>query len=167
MTDDPLDYPQFVQSALKGAMHRALALVAESGLPGDHHFYISFRTTHPEVRLPPRLREQYPEKMTIVLQHQFHGLAVDEIGFVVALSFDGLLVEGIAVPFDAVTAFADPSAGFALRFDPADAPEAAPEAAPGALEADRPPDKAPAAEEEGDATVVAVDFARRGRRQDS
>ena len=167
MTDDPLNYPQFVQSALKGVMHRALALAAESGLPGDHHFYISFRTTHPEVRLPPRLRKQYPEKMTIVLQHQFHGLAVDEIGFVVALSFDGLLVEGIAVPFDAVTAFADPSAGFALRFDPADAREAAPEAAPGALEADRPPDKAPAAEEEGGATVVAVDFARRGRRQDS
>lgn len=167
MADDAIDYPQFVQSALKGVMHRALALAAESGLPGDHHFYISFRTGHPEVRLPPRLREQYPEEMTIVLQHQFHGLAVDEIGFVVALSFDGLLVEGIAVPFDAVVTFADPSADFALRFEPEDAREAAPEAvsAAPAPEAGRAPDKA--AGEEGGDTVVAVDFARRGRRQGS
>ena len=162
MAGDPLDYPQLVRSALKGVMRRALALTAESGLPGDHHFYISFRTGDPGVRLAPRLRKQFSDEMTIVLQHRFHGLEVDGSGFAVSLSFGGA-PERVAVPFDAVIAFADPAADFALRFEP----EGAQAAASGAPAPDVEPEPHKAAAEEEGAKVVAVDFARRGRRQGS
>jgi hypothetical protein len=90
--------------------------VAESGLPGDHHFFVTFRTDHPESRLPSRLRQQHPTEMTVVLQFQFSDLAVDDRGFSVTLRFGGR-PDRIFVPFAALTAFVDPSAQFGLRFD--------------------------------------------------
>jgi uncharacterized protein len=121
MSDDRLDYETFVAEALRGVVRRALALAARRGLPGQHHFYITFNTTAPGLRLPERLRQQFPEQMTIVLQHQFHDLNVDEQGFAVSLSFHGKL-ERLAIPFAAVVAFVDPSVEFGL---PIPSPKAA------------------------------------------
>ncbi|MDP2193817.1 MAG: ClpXP protease specificity-enhancing factor SspB [Alphaproteobacteria bacterium] len=94
-----------------------LKKVAISGLTSDHHFYIGFSTTHAGVQLPSYLREEYPEDMTIVLQHEFWDLAVDEHGFSVTLSFDDM-DENIYVPFDALISFVDPSVTFGLQFAP-------------------------------------------------
>jgi hypothetical protein len=93
-----------------------LADVAKKGLPGEHHFKITFVTTAPGVRLSERMRGQYPEAMTIVLQHQFWDLTVDDSGFEVGLSF-GSVPERVAVPFDAVTAFFDPAVQFGFQFE--------------------------------------------------
>ncbi len=90
-------------------------MTVENGLPGEHHFYITFRTDHPEVRIPSHLKAQHPEDMTIVLQHQFWDLEVTEDWFAVALSFQGKR-ELLHVPFESVTAFADPFAKFGLQF---------------------------------------------------
>ena len=158
MTGDSIDYSQLVRTALRGVVRGALALTAESGLPGGHHFYISFRTGHPGVRLAPRLRERFPDEMTIVLQHRFDDLEADENGFAVTLGFDGVS-ERVAVPFAAVTSFADPEAEFALRFEPAR--ETTPEDS--APDRKAPPREAP--EAAGDARVVAVDFSRGARRE--
>lgn len=129
-TLETLDYPRFVMEALRDVPRRALAQVAEEGMPGDHHFYISFRTADPEVRIPDFLRQQHPEETTIILQHQFWSLAVDDYAFSVVLSFGGRRQQ-LYVPFSALTAFADPSAAFGLRFEAPSAPaEAAPSGAP-------------------------------------
>jgi hypothetical protein len=98
-------------------MVRALGHVAEQGLPGEHHFYITFRTDAPGVAIPARLRAQYPQEMTIVLQHQFWDLRIDEAGlsFDVSLSFSGV-PSPLHIPFAAVTAFADPHVQYGLRF---------------------------------------------------
>jgi len=116
MGEDGLRYDAMVESALRGVVRRALAYAAERGLPGDHHFYISFRTTHPGVDIPAALRARYPEEMTIVLQHQFWGLDVGEEAFGVTLSFSDV-PERLTIPFAAVSAFADPSVRFGLQFD--------------------------------------------------
>ncbi|MGC8469385.1 MAG: SspB family protein [Acetobacteraceae bacterium] len=112
-----LPYDSWTEEALRLVVVRALAHVASEGLPGDHHFYITFRTDHPGVTMPGRLRIQYPQEMTIVLQHQFRDLVVDEGsgGFTVGLSFGGVPAT-LSVPFAAVTAFADPAIRFGLRF---------------------------------------------------
>lgn len=161
MAAESIDYEALVHTALRGVVRGALARVAESGLPGAHHFYIEFRTDAPGVDLAPRLRARFPERMTIVLQHQFHDLEVDGDGFAVTLSFDGKL-ERLAVPFDALAAFTDPEASFALQFDPLPAPADEAEAddaedAPAAGDAPA-GNEADAADED---TVVAVDFRRR------
>jgi hypothetical protein len=116
MSEEGLRYDSMVENALRGVVRRALAYAAERGLPGDHHFYISFRTTHPGVDIPAALRARYPEEMTIVLQHQFWGLDVGEEAFGVTLSFSDV-PERLTVPFAAITAFADPSVRFGLQFD--------------------------------------------------
>jgi hypothetical protein len=116
MSDDDLRYDKMVEEALRSVVGRALSHVAAHGLPGEHHFYITFRTNHPGAVVPPRLRERYPSEMTIVLQHQFWDLEVGEDGFSVTLSF-GEVPERLSVPFDAVAAFADPSVRFGLQFD--------------------------------------------------
>lgn len=103
-------------------MAEALTLVAEHGLPGDHHFYITLITSHPGVDMPEWLRERFPEEMVIVIQHEFQGLAVTQDRFSVTLSFNSRLAT-LVVPFDAVAQFADPSAEFGLRFDPSSADE--------------------------------------------
>jgi hypothetical protein len=114
--DEGLRYDVMVQRALRGVLRDALQLVSESGLPGEHHFYITFRTDHPGVEIPDRLRERYPNEMTIVLQNQFWGLEVGEESFAVTLSFNDL-PERVTVPFQSVIAFADPSVRFGLQFD--------------------------------------------------
>jgi hypothetical protein len=116
MSGDPLDYARMVREALLEVPRRALRLAAREGLPGDHHFYLSFRTGHPGVSISPGLRARHPEEMTVVLQHQYWDLAVGEDAFSVTLRFGGA-PERLHVPFAALTAFADPAAEFGLRFD--------------------------------------------------
>lgn len=116
MATDLIRYDVLVQQALRGVVRKVLADGARDGLPGAHHFYISFDTNAPGVKLSPRLREMYPEEMTVVLQHQFWDLAVSETGFEVSLSFDKI-AERLVIPFDAVTGFFDPSVKFGLKFE--------------------------------------------------
>ena len=114
-----LPYDTWTEEALRHVMVRALQHVGAHGLPGDHHFYITFRTDHPGVSIPPRLKEQYKQEMTIVLQHQFWDLIVDEeAGLMsVGLSFGGV-PSTLRIPLAAVTAFADPYARHGMRFRP-------------------------------------------------
>ena len=119
MSTDLLRYDLLVQEALKGVVRRVLTDAAKDGLPGEHHFYISFRTDKAGVRLSSRLRERYPEDMTIVLQHQFSGLTVTDQAFEVGLSFSGV-PERLRIPFDALTGFFDPSVQFGLKFETQD-----------------------------------------------
>lgn len=127
MTDRPpqnsrlIDYESLTLQAMRGVARSALEQVAEEGLPGDHHFYIEFDTTADGVAIPDFLRNQYPERMTIVLQHQYSGLAVEAEQFRVGLAFAGVPAT-LTVPFAAMTAFMDPAAQFAVRFAP-EAPE--------------------------------------------
>jgi len=116
MANDGLRYDRMVEDALRSVVRKALIEVAEHGLPGNHHFYITFRTDHKEAEIPEALRERYPGEMTIVLQHQFWGLEIDERQFCVTLSFSDV-PHRLVVPFSAVTAFADPSVRFGLQFD--------------------------------------------------
>lgn len=120
MPDDHIRYDLLAQQALRGVVRTVLADVAKKGLPGEHHFKITFNTTAPGVRLSDRLRAQYPETMTIILQHQFWDLAVGESAFEVGLSFGGV-GERLEVPFDAIIAFYDPAVQFGFQFEPIDA----------------------------------------------
>ncbi len=113
---DHIRYDLLTQQALRAVVRNVLADVAKRGLPGEHHFYITFDTGADGVKLSPRLREQFPEEMTIILQHQFWDLAVSEESFEVGLSFSGV-PERVGVPFDAVSAFFDPSVQFGLQFE--------------------------------------------------
>lgn len=117
--DSLLPYDAWTEEALRHVVVRALAHVGAHGMPGEHHFYVSFRTDRPGVTIPARLLAQYPHEMTIVLQHQFWDLQVDEGEgwFSVGLSF-GNIPTVLVVPFAAVTAFADPHVQFGLRFRP-------------------------------------------------
>ena len=148
----PVDYIRYdvlAQAALRGVVRTVLADVAKKGLPGEHHFKITFATAAPGVRLSERMRGQYPDAMTIVLQHQFWDLAVDDDGFEVGLSFGGI-PERLAVPFDAVTAFFDPAVQFGFQFETLDKQAAEqPSAA-----AEAPPSR-PTAVEKGDAALPA------------
>lgn len=151
-------YDLLAQDALRGVVRAALLRVRQSGLPGDHHFYVSFNTRHPDVRLSERLRTKYEKEMTIVLQHQFWNLQVGERHFEVELSFNEI-AEKLVVPFSAVKGFFDPAAQFALQFEMVEeqveaaaepapslkdqpahgqAPEAAPEALPAPTAGPRP-----------------------------
>lgn len=116
MAVDHIRYDLMVREALRGVVRRVVADVAKNGLPGDHHFYISFNTGAAGVRISPRLRAQYPAEMTIVLQHQFWDLAVTDTGIEVGLSFGGV-PEKLSVPFDAIKGFFDPSVQFGLEFE--------------------------------------------------
>jgi uncharacterized protein len=148
MATDHIRYDLLAQEALRGVVRRVLVDAARSGLPGEHHFFVSFDTRAPDVRISARLREKFPEEMTIVLQHQFWDLIVTEEGFEVGLSFNGV-PERLAVPFNAIKGFFDPSVQFALQFEVA-AKEAELAADPAATP--------PPAAEETDATT------RRGTR---
>ncbi len=117
-------YDLMVQEALRHVIKEALTLAANDGLPGEHHYYITFSTTHPGVEMPDSLRGQYPDEMTIVLQHQFWQLDVDEADFSVTLSFSGV-PQTLTVPYTAVSAFADPHVRFGLQFHPTEEDEAA------------------------------------------
>ena len=113
---DRFHYDALVDDALRGVVRRVLTQVAEKGLPGSHHFYISFRSTDPGVSLPEYLRAKYPEEMTIVLQHQYWDLVLGADFFEVTVSFNKQQ-ERIRVPFAALSAFVDPSVRFGLQFD--------------------------------------------------
>ncbi len=124
MADDQIRYDILAQDALRGVLRKVLSEVAKAGLPGEHHFYITFATRAPGVRISTRLLSQYPVDMTIVLQHQFWDLSVTEHAMEVGLSFNGV-PERLLIPFSAVKAFVDPSVQFALQFEPAMEPVAA------------------------------------------
>lgn len=118
MADDSLRYDRMVERALRNVVRDALRETADKGLPGGHHFYITYRTGHAGVTMPEWLRASYPEDITIVLQYQFWGLEVEDDRFAVTLSFNGRN-ERLEVPYEAVTAFADPSVKFGLQFESA------------------------------------------------
>jgi hypothetical protein len=113
---DHIRYDLLTQQALRGVVRNVLTDAAKKGLPGDHHFYISFDTQADGVRMSDRLRAQYPEEMTVILQHQFWDLAVSDGGFEVGMSFGGI-PEKLVIPFDAISGFFDPSVQFGLQFE--------------------------------------------------
>ena len=116
MAIDHIRYDMLAQEALRGVVRTVLGDAARNGMPGEHHFYITFDTCKDGVRLSPRMLEQYPKEMTIVLQHQFWDLVVTENGFEVGLSFGGV-PERLSVPFAAIKGFFDPSVQFGLQFE--------------------------------------------------
>jgi len=118
MTKDGLRYDKMVERALRGVVREAISFAIANGLPGAHHFYITFKTAAPGVEISDQLSTKYPDEMTIVIEHQFWELTVSEEGFAVTLSFNNRL-ERLAIPFAAVTAFADPSVKFGLQFQEA------------------------------------------------
>jgi hypothetical protein len=115
MSEDLLRYDLMIEAALRDVVRETVEAVARDGLPGDHHFYITFLTKFPGVKVPDYLRKQYPDEMTIVLQYQFFGLKLEDDSIQVALSFNNIK-ENLVVPIDAITTFADPSVNFALQF---------------------------------------------------
>jgi hypothetical protein len=124
MPTDHIRYDLLAQEALRGVVRRVLADVARNGLPGEHHFYVTFDTHAPGVNISERLKTEHPEEMTIVLQHQFWDLEVDEHAFEVGLSFKGV-PERLGIPFDAIKGFFDPSVQFGLQFETSAAAEPA------------------------------------------
>ena len=117
--ENTLRYDRMVEKALRGVAKQAIEEVMETGLPGDHHFYITFLTDYEGVQIPDYLRERYPGEMTIVLQYQFYDLSVDDKFLKVTLSFNNI-PEKLVIPLAAITIFADPSVNFALQFQPLD-----------------------------------------------
>jgi hypothetical protein len=159
MSEEPpeslIPYDEIVQDALRAVVGRVLGEVEQSGgLPGDHHFYITFKTRAPGVSIPKHLMDRFPDEMTIVIQHRFWDLKVEEDGFSVGLSFGGVPAT-LQVPFAAVTQFHDPAVEFALTFQSNAAEEPAGE--PEAPENDAPK---PEAADDG-SNVVSVDFTRK------
>ena len=156
--DSLLPYELWAQEAMRGVAVRALQFASVEGMPGEHHFYVSFRTDAPGVAIPARLLAQYPEEMTIVLQHQFWDLKVDEAGglFSVGLSFGGV-ASTLVIPFAALTAFADPHAQFGLRFRaaPVDVANAEP------LEEEEDPQRHETPEPAEETQVVSLDAFRK------
>jgi len=127
MPTDHIRYDVLARDALRGVLRRVLSDAAEHGLPGEHHFFITFLSTADGVKLSPRLLAQYPEEMTIILQHQFWDLVVTEDRFEVGLSFGGI-PERLVVPFAAIKSFLDPSVQFGLQFEPSETMAEAPAA---------------------------------------
>ena len=156
-SENGLDYGNLMQKAMRSMMAEVLQQVSVNGLPGDHHFYISFETGHPGVDLPEWLRETYPEEMTIVLQEWFADLAVTQDRFSVTLNFSDQ-AQTLVIPFASVRTFVDPSVKFGLKFDGHDADE------PQIAEPDEAPEEIP--EEEHDSQsdggeVVSLDKFRK------
>ena len=115
MNKKNIDYDQIVESTLRLVVKKSLELVNQEGLPGDHHFYISFDSTHKGVKVPSELKAGEDNEIKIILQHQFWDLTIDDQKFSVVLSFDGKK-KNISVPFSSITSFSDPSVGFSLQF---------------------------------------------------
>lgn len=164
MAEDIIRYDVLVQEALRSVVRKVLAEAARAGLPGEHHFYIAFDTAAPGVRLSSRIRQKYPEEMTVVLQHQFWDFVVTDTQFEVTLSFGGV-AERLVIPFTAVKGFFDPSVQFGLQFPGAAGAAAAAEPAkaaarPEAASADA-PDAEPAEPADPSGRVVALDAFRK------
>jgi hypothetical protein len=156
MATDHIRYDVLARDALRGVLRRVLTDAAEHGLPGEHHFFITFLSTAEGVKLSPRLLAQYPEEMTVILQHQFWDLVVTEDRFEVGLSFGGI-PERLVVPFNSIKSFFDPSVQFGLQFDPSESAAEAPAAnlptvaAPSELTVPSPPTAAPAPKRQDEA----------------
>ena len=116
---DTIDYGTLMHNAMRSLIRRVLGDVSQHGLPGEHHFFITFDTRHPDAELADWLRERYPSEMTIVIQHWFEGLEVTKDGFSVTLNF-GEAPEPLSIPYDAIKTFVDPSVEFGLRFETQD-----------------------------------------------
>lgn len=155
-----IPYEAWTDDALRDVVARALELAAREGLPGEHHFYVTFRTDHPGTKVPGHLKARYPQEMTIVLQHQFEALTVDRAArlFSVRLYFGGVPAT-LVVPFGALTGFADPAVRYGLRFQPQMVAVETPAAAEPAEDSAAPPAADPAAE--APAQVVSLDAFRR------
>ena len=123
MTTGGINYEKFMQAALKGVMRAALEVAAKEGLPDSHHFYITFKTDYPGVNVASHLTAQYAGEMTVVMQHQFEHLEIDDEGFQVSLQFNRR-PELLVIPFDAITAFVDPAVNFSLHFQQPDSNDA-------------------------------------------
>ena len=151
---DTIDYGRLMHRAMRGLIQEVLGNVQAHGLPGAHHFFITFDTTHPEAQLADWLRDRYPAEMTVVMQHWFDGLDVGEDGFAVTLNF-GDSPEPLYIPYDAIQTFVDPSVEFGLRFDSHSDDE----------DDDPDPDDGPhleeAEEEHHDAEIVSLDSFRK------
>ena len=119
MSEDQLHYPIMIDQAMRGVVRETLKRVQSTGLPGEHHFYISFLTGFPGVKISEQLKSRYPKEITIVMQHQYWDFKVEEAFFTVTLSFGGV-PEKLSIPFAALTAFADPSIKFGLQFQHSD-----------------------------------------------
>ena len=162
---DDIGYQSLIETAMKGVMRAALKKVASLGaLPGDHHFYITFRTRTPGVQMADHLKDRFPDEMTIVMQHQYWDFEVHEDRFEIILRFGGV-PQHLRIPFAAVTRFFDPSTNFALQFNASEAPatDLKPDAVrklpiegPLAL-----PDQAPTTQASDGSTVVSLDAFRR------
>jgi hypothetical protein len=164
MAKEILQYNVMVEAALRAVVRQSLTEVAENGLPGNHHFYITFRTGHPGVQVPDYLKARYPAEMTIVLQFQFYDLQIDDTALNVTLTFNNA-PERLIIPLRAITVFADPSVNFVLPFQPV---EAAVEEAPAPAVAKKPAPKpaiakaaAPTEESEKTGEVVSLDKFRK------
>lgn len=119
MTTRTIDYGNLMHRAMRGLIQDVLADVAAHGLPGEHHFFITFETGHPDVMIADWLSDRYPEEMTVVMQHWFDDLQVSDEGFAVTLNF-GDAPERLFIPYDAIKTFVDPSVEFGLRFETQD-----------------------------------------------
>jgi hypothetical protein len=166
MATDHIRYDVLARDALRGVLRHVLTDAAEHGLPGEHHFFITFLSTAEGVKLSPRLLAQYPEEMTVILQHQFWDLVVTEDRFEVGLSFGGI-PERLVVPFNSIKSFFDPSVQFGLQFEPQETADEMPASAnlpavppAPALPATAPVAEAPPKGNEG-ATVVRIDRFRK------
>jgi hypothetical protein len=166
MATDHIRYDVLARDALRGVLRRVLTDAAEHGLPGEHHFFITFLSTAEGVKLSPRLLAQYPEEMTVILQHQFWDLTVTEDRFEVGLSFGGI-PERLVVPFNSIKSFFDPSVQFGLQFEAQDSESEMPASAnlPAVPPAAALPAAEPVAEEppggNDGATVVRIDRFRK------
>ncbi|MBL94209.1 MAG: hypothetical protein CFH06_00047 [Alphaproteobacteria bacterium MarineAlpha3_Bin5] len=114
VTESPLQYDVWIEEALRGVVKRALAMVEDCGLPGDHHFYLTFRTQEEGVSISPWTKQKYPDEMTIIIQHQYLNLRTDDRQLCLTLYFDGKQ-ENLVIPFTAISSFADPSVNFGLQ----------------------------------------------------
>ncbi|MDQ7080507.1 MAG: ClpXP protease specificity-enhancing factor SspB [Paracoccaceae bacterium] len=153
---DTINYGQLMHQAMRGLIAQVLSDVARDGLPGEHHFFITFTTNHPGVDLPDWLRERYPDEMTIVMQEWFKDLTVDDQAFSVTLNFGNQEVP-MTIPLDAILTFVDPSVEFGLRFEAAEGENPEPEESPMIEIYDDTDDDA----KEGDAEVVSLDSFRK------
>lgn len=138
MATDLIRYDLLVQDALRSVVRKVLSDAARSGLPGEHHFNISFKTQAPGVVIPPQMRQRYPDEMAIILQHEFWDLAVGPDAFEVSLNFSRK-PERLTVPFDSITGFSDPSVPFGFKLEPRLATEEEAKATPAPAKLARPP----------------------------
>ena len=157
---DTLDYGSLMHRAMRGLIFNVLEQVRDHGLPGNHHFFITFDTTHPDVQLADWLKDRYPAEMTVVIQHWFDNLVVREDGFSITLNF-GDQPEPIQIPFDAIQTFVDPSVEFGLRFENQDMDEIEEEAEVDDTETSTEATETSDAEPRQEAEVVSLDQFRR------